>query len=889
MHEIPTGFGGATGVLVKNNSAYVLDYNIEINSDSDNFYISRDTTQEGNYNLQLADIRPNTVGSFYIMHKPLLEASNGDETCSVHIDSVSSLGDSDDAIIIDVTGQRIQNPPVPDNVGSFYAIKTRYSSNFSLDFYWKFVTNNNYVTGFRLDLASDDTFSTVDSQFIEATYNESNTKMPSYGNYKGLKYIEHNKKIENLNLNSDYYARLVPINSLGNTGDAAYAIGFENIRDYILTDTVYSGLYPNPGDNLRFTASVLELEFNYDFYENLDLLDFIINGNEGSYNFSAYSGININFSPRNSEYLRIKTNKRDNIPLIKRKAPIYINKASLSDNALTFSSNPQNEFTITLNFKKTRVFGDPDYYSETDNNNGAVFAFDDLSYGNVKCIYKINKDSQTFFYAGWSSDQSYYDENNAVYIPQRSNLALDLRNVGDEEIVASSNRNPGKLIDSFSPKFSEIYLGSTSFSNYYLNNYDFLFRYDAEQDINNKGLSFAGTSSTNNWRDEEDTTSANDGKLANGTLHLVEAYGKKFYELDKGQFLYVDRNFTVVTNPSYCILVFALGRDVASNDPNDLRNDCNAIHKFIATTDSSNPTYQNLKNFQDNYAVFNAGTINNSIYGRSALFGGTMLGVNFKSYVFPTSINPNLEKNLKTSFENKRFIWKDTNESVDAGGPSFTIPNASYPINVHNISTLGDISYPYRNDGNKFAIIRGGAPQNLEVFELYFVEMLFGAEYTQGQYDGAYWQGAALALPTPLYREIFHFRNKINGIQSYQGMYDAGPPLPIRSSYSSAEFYGLNFLFSDTYRLVLRNTSSNTRLFLMDYLFSDSPRIINNEVRNAQSSAVVNYLANKWSPLIYKASNGLQIAGTINSSNKSINFPTNFSHPFINTWGRGTA
>jgi hypothetical protein len=894
MPEIPTGFAGSTGVLVKNASAYIVDYAVRLESDSgyeNSFYLSKDNNiydinsfgRETRTSLSLDSVKPGFSKSFYVLHKPLLDASTGDETCSIYIDTVSSLGDSDETIQIDVTGKRITDPPAPDNVGSFYCVKTKNGSSLNMEFHWNFVTNNNYVTGFRLDFANNDSFSPTDEYFIAVDENSNPESLPTYGGYNGLEFIRYSYQFSDLSLNSNYYARIVPINTDGETGNAAYATGFENLRPFKLDAVTYSGLHPSPGENLRFTAAILNLEYSVNQIDNFDLLDFILDNNRDSqgnisYDFSAYSGINIQFKPESSDYIEFRSYNptQVNVPLEERGGAINLVKANIpSDKNLIFSTNNDGEFTIILNFEKTKLLGDPDYYNE-DDNSGAIFYLDDLSYtdtdnNRIKCVYEIRKDPQSAFYAGWNNGAAYIENdadnsnNSFVYVANASNRSLNLLTKVGQDSVLSSDRSVGKLLSSNGDKYPEAYLEIIEKQNFSYANYDLFFRFTTDDITASVG------SQVNAWSNTGDDVYSFDLSGPFNCLSVVEAYGHKFYELGSEQTISTVQNFIVSNRPSYGVLVFALARNSKPASVYDLRNDCKEIHKFIANRDSS----PRLRNFQDNLALFNAGLMNTSYYGRKfGYYGADNYGANFQT-LFNSRVNPSINGEL----------FQDDYTHITAGNVySYTVPNKSIPLNLQNISELGSISTPFGDSNGVFSIETSGGSENLERFELYFVEMLFGPELGKGQVQGF---TTNLSKIEPI-RNINYFRNRINGAESYIGMYDCGPPLPplgTAANNPELHYMGGNYLLvSDNYKISLSNSSpSGTRLFLFDYLFGLADT---NEERDRVSKKIVSHLTNKLGPILLKSANRFQIAGNIFNQNTAVNFPVG-AHPLINIWGQG--
>ena len=179
MNPVPTGFGSYTGVSIFNRSAKSVTYVAEMSETvlykaGDVLLPEAEATNQNLYNTLfvssgLTDV--NTAlnettltlgagesGNIYIAHKPFntfsssAVASTGIETATLNILSESSAGDLDASINIEITGQRILDPLLPDKPGRFFAIESYDRTNkYALNFNWKLLSGQSFVTGFKLD------------------------------------------------------------------------------------------------------------------------------------------------------------------------------------------------------------------------------------------------------------------------------------------------------------------------------------------------------------------------------------------------------------------------------------------------------------------------------------------------------------------------------------------------------------------------------------------------------------------------------------------------------------------------------------------------------------------------------------------------------------------
>jgi hypothetical protein len=440
LRQVPTGFGGYTGVIIQNSGNFPTQYTINISPTTfdstvtpakaangeiyDTIFISDSLNYLDPNQKQITKvINCNDSGSFYILHSPFrtfnlsTDRSQGEEYATVTINSQSNIGDSDANLLINITGNRITGFPIPKKFGKFYAVKD-YSEaegttlkSPSLTFYWSCINNLDYYTGFKLELADNSSFTSPYAQYLPVEQN-SDGGFPLYGGYNGFYNQTRSVKINNLSFGQNYYARIQAINVTGGTGEYTYATGYD--YDYpILDDTTYSGNHPSPGENLKITPTMLYLNYLSNTETNFDLYNYIYVQNGNSADFRKYSGINIKFSPSdntigNATYKSSSISKgvinfipKDNIPM-------------------AFNTGENGIFRLELEFENVGLYGYggegvkvntiTDY--EAAKNGGPIFKFDDVKYNdssdslNIRTIqYYIYKDVDSVFYAGIGGGQ----------------------------------------------------------------------------------------------------------------------------------------------------------------------------------------------------------------------------------------------------------------------------------------------------------------------------------------------------------------------------------------------------------------------------------------------------------------------------------------------------
>jgi hypothetical protein len=289
-----TGFGIHYPITISNSGNGAVFYSIE-NSNNDNFSLSRNsfTVNAGDYDI------------FDIFYKPTLSNSLSDEITDLTISSISADDGSVDPsgdITLNLTGSKLIDI-TGGNPRAFRVIGDRRSMKY--DFYWKDPTGisgsnlkNYFITGYRLDLATGVDFTSLQIEYSKDFNIAENTDLnPKFSTYYGFndddRVFTLNRSINSsLTADQNYYARLYSLAN-NNTGVAIYATGVDsNVDAY--SNEVSMG-YSGTPINIKLTKKAFDFYINFSTWYSYtyDLYAALINQNNFSRDFSAYSGINI--------------------------------------------------------------------------------------------------------------------------------------------------------------------------------------------------------------------------------------------------------------------------------------------------------------------------------------------------------------------------------------------------------------------------------------------------------------------------------------------------------------------------------------------------------------------------------------------------------------------
>ena len=910
MNPVPTGFGSYTGVSIFNRSAKSVTYVAEMSETvlykagdvllpeaeaaNQNLYntlfVSSDLTDVNTLlNETVLTLGAGESGNIYIAHKPFntfsssAVASTGIETATLNIVSESSAGDADALINIEITGQRILDPLSPDKPGRFFAIESYDRTNkYALNFNWKLLSGQSFVTGFKLDLCSDSSFTTPvkDSPYEIPIAKNSEFSEPDYLSYYNYGTIDFSYKVNELPTDGDLYSRIFAVNGLDANSDATFCTGFKsNILPFI-DDVTYSGLHPTPGDNLGFGTDFLLIDYVVDNNE-VDLTTVLYENNGDSYDFTHYTGVVINFI--SSDANGIFSSKKD-VAAIRLKKP--------ENGSFSYSVNSSNKFNLVLNFDDVFVAG---YNGRGANGNvagengSAIFDFDNLNYGNKVFDYYINKDKASVFYAGLGGEQSLKNNSNpATNVTEgtkldHSNLSnldsVNRRKLDGREQEFKAAGSDGKLIKESPSSFPNLYLGfSQKDASSSIPNSKLLFRFQTEN------MGGAAGDAVTSW-----SSSSGVGKPLsfkntagdNTSLTVREAYGRKFYELkgavDQGKAIKAvtagnsNPSFGVDANgvdlrPNYTILVFALARKNLINDNydetiTDMLSKCGAIHKFVDETrwgignsDLSEGFWgQQNAPFDPNELVYN-------FYRKDGITKSSFVGssLNSPAFVQPGS-NAQLYNEKEAQVNERLFFNYSNQQELDDQKWKETITTASdravaNHINYKNLNLAKTLSL---GSSSQLFSVSG---DDLQAFELFFVKM-----------------HSTLVDSKP---EFVDLKNDfVQGLQNETFINDRrifDHTLALQKDKTAKKML-----------IQLNNNDSNagddtrTRLYLFDYLYGAAETV---DERDSDSESIMQYLSSYYAPLILKSSSAKLIARNNASSNQQLAFDLPLSHNYLDLY-----
>lgn len=424
LNEVPTGFGFYTGFVLTNGGNFPVEYEVSISktdltgissadviggevpdktifiSDSlENKYVDEDFIKK--------TLNQNDSETFYILHRPFSNYTDiatkhtGYESGIITIKTKSILNTLDNDIIIAVSGQRIFTQPTPKKIGKFYAV-TDYQpdSKVNIQYNWSVIDSENYLTGFRIETYKDASFTNLQSEYEYIIPENTNVDDPLYGTYNSFSGQNYTYTLKNLEVSQNYFARISGLNT-NNSGAKTFATGFI-IYNPVLDNTAYSGLTPSPGTDLKFEYRILNLNKISENETDFDLMNFLYENNNNSYDFTKYSGAIVNFFPKTNlqaRYLASNTTKG------------AINFIVPNDKNFSFSTDGTNIFKMQLEFENVslRGFGGAGATMDANGQNGGcVFNLAKIPSqdGEKKINYYIYKDNDSSFLVGIGGGKS---------------------------------------------------------------------------------------------------------------------------------------------------------------------------------------------------------------------------------------------------------------------------------------------------------------------------------------------------------------------------------------------------------------------------------------------------------------------------------------------------
>jgi len=934
LNPVPTGFGSYTGISIFNRSDKPVSYVAEMSETSlfttnndplpdtdavdDNLYDTLFVTSDiNNVDTSISSVSlslgAGESGNIYVAHKPFSTfwptyQTTGIETANLSIISESSEGDLDSAINIKITGQRILDPENPTKPGRFFAIES-YNQNdgYNLDFKWQLLSGQAFVSGFKIDLCSDSSFLThvADSPYDIQIQKNTESSKPQYLDYYNYGTRDFSYKINNLPTDSYLYARLIAVNGVNENSSYTYCTGFKPDDTNPIDNITYSGLHPSPGDNLGFGTDFLTINKGIDQEYEIDLTQILYEANNNSYDFTAYTGVVLNFysnSENPDDSSRIDSSTKE-VAAIRLKRPEGKN--------FTYSVNASNKFNLVLNFENISIAGYNGKGAKWNGNTvvnaengGPIFDFDNLNYGAKVFDYYINKDKDSIFYAGIGGTDAY--KTNVTNVgadlidgEKNNSNQSDLSNYN--EIPYPSNEewkdvqgrgSDGKLIGTSGSSgsagnFPNVYLGfSERDSKTFLPSSTFLFRFKTE------GISDSAGAVKSTW----DSSAGKTIQLKNSSnvLTVREAYGRKFYELtgaaSQANAIQAFNNNSndlpafwgsssgVDLRPNYTILVFALARKQLKNNSyvdtvNEMlsKDRCSAIHKFVDATywGSTQELSEGFWGMES--APFNP---NNLIYNfyRSPFLNGTRASfvgssLNTPAFVLPGSYQELSDGKEYSTAERDFFIYSNQME-VNSDSSKWRSKLTIDPQNINSREVASHFVFKDFNlaktpnfttvDNEKFTL---SDSTELAAFELFFVKM----HSTIGAHQANLVNTSSNSIQA-LKNETFINGKKV--FNSYLG-------LQLEKNVQEM-LIQLNNNDSDS------SEDTKTRLYLFDYIHGAAADV---QKRNQASDSIMEYLASYYAPLILKSSNGrLQVAKHDSGTNNQLSFGLPLSHNFLNLY-----
>lgn len=363
-------------------------------------------------------------------------------------------------------------------------------------------------------------------------------------------------------------------------------------------------------------------------------------------------------------------------------------------------------------------------------------------------------------------------------------------------------------------------------------------------------------------------------QASSGTpLKVVKAYGKYFYELDRsvtspyGTMIKAEVPLPIKTEPSYTILVYAVGRASLTNVilPVPLR--ISGVHLFcdasnfaytIKTFNIGNKTTQvngplNMKfNLINLKASFVGNTLNSKIYS----IDKTPQRASYNKYIniFGDISNSfaNVERESKSEFFNSLIIGDSSVQNyynLDSSNISYSSTNISAPSTSVKFVLETAVGNP------RTSIIS----TELDQFSLYFVEMF---SYIEGYESGS----RTLKLQT-----------FVNGMLTYDGSMALSNSVAVNNTGTF-----LIRLSSDApTSMVNAQNPELDRMFLFDYLHGTSNTSA--EQMKIKSKKIIESLAYDYRNILLKSQTDLQIR----NKTSSLGFKSASSHPFLKIFSKG--
>lgn len=354
-------------------------------------------------------------------------------------------------------------------------------------------------------------------------------------------------------------------------------------------------------------------------------------------------------------------------------------------------------------------------------------------------------------------------------------------------------------------------------------------------------------------------------------LKVVKAYGKYFYELDRsatspyGTMIKAEVPLPIKTEPSYTILVYAVGRASLANMILPVTLRISGVHLFCDASD-----------FASTAKTFNIGNKTTQVNGPS---GVKFNLINLKASFVGNTLNSkiySIEKTPQRASYNKYInIFGDiSNTFVNAGSKSeffnSLIIGDSSVQNYYNLDS-SNISYSSTNISTpstsvKFVLETAvGNPRTsitsteLDQFSLYFVEMF---SYIEGYESGS----RTLKLQT-----------FVNGMLTYDGSMALSNSVAVNNT----DTFLIRLSSDAPISIVNAQNPELDRMFLFDYLHGTSNTSA--EQMKIKSKKIIESLAYDYRNILLKSQTDLQIR----NKTSSLGFKSASSHPFLKIFSKG--
>lgn len=346
----------------------------------------------------------------------------------------------------------------------------------------------------------------------------------------------------------------------------------------------------------------------------------------------------------------------------------------------------------------------------------------------------------------------------------------------------------------------------------------------------------------------------------NNPLSVVEAYGKYFYQLDRGKKISNTITLPIKTSPSYTVLVYAVGK---ASGTTDIINEANAVHSFYDSTNTDQSQNFNIGAITTVHS--NGMTVWDKTYVPTASFIGNTLNSQYYS-VNDTDARTDYDNFINIRHIN--FYYPSGNLQYDTFAFFKQLKKSSQTYNNIPFTNISNFKNNISSPATAVPFVLNTLPPppapavvvstNLNTFSLYFVEMFSGI-------TGADRDNNILTLQT-----------FVNGMLTYNGSMKLKKTTPINS-------FG-------TFKISLSNicggfyNDPDIKLFLFDYLHGISNSSFSQmklETRNITESLVYDYRN-----IILKSTSDIQLCS---SDNKSLGFSPALVHPFLNMFFTKTA